>query len=237
MENKRGFSAISDLTSDVGSSQKALLQKPAFPLLDLTKWPTLPAPWSSVDAGETWIWEDFFLTFQKEPKTVLEVTMEMHGEKAPPRWITYHYAMTVFYRVDRNPHGPSHVPIMTVALEQSNMGMLGKLLGNQNLEFIQSGCKQETGPLMIGLFRGQSRLNLGKYEGDTSPIVVKGVFIEILGRYLDVSSQPRLIGDLRQAHGHPETGLPAIKKKSGCAPLVLLCIGISTLALWGINLL
>jgi hypothetical protein len=50
-----------------------------FALLELTKWPTLPAPWSSVDNGETWGWGDFFLTFQKKPKTVLDLTMEMQG--------------------------------------------------------------------------------------------------------------------------------------------------------------
>jgi len=75
--------------------------------LELTKWPTLPDPWSSVDAGETWVWGDFFLTFQKKPKTVLDLIMEMQGKKAEYRGMTYHYAMSVFYRIDRNPHGPS----------------------------------------------------------------------------------------------------------------------------------
>ena len=35
-----------------------------------------------------------------------------------------------------------------------------------------------------------------------------------------------MIGDLAQTHGHSETGLPAKKKSSGCAPVILLCIGI-----------
>jgi len=119
-DNKRGFSGLSDLTSDTGtlpqsqprqtSPQPSAPQKPVFALLELTKWPTLPAPWSSVDAGET-------------------------------------------------------------------------------------------------------RLNLGDYEGDTNPQVVKRRFFEILGRQLGVSGQPKMIGDLTQAHEHPETGMPAQKEK------------------------
>jgi len=208
---------------------------PVFALLELTKWPTLPAPWSSVDAGETWVWGDFFLTFQKKPKTVLDLTMEMQGKKAEYRGMTYHYAMSVFYRIDRNPHGPSHRPIMTVALEQADMGMLAKMLGSEAGELLQAEGGSKMGPLMIGLFTGETRLNLGDYEGDTSSQAVKRRFFEILARQLGVSGQPKMIGDLAQAHGHPETGLPAKKKNSGCAPVILLCIGIGGLGAWGLT--
>lgn len=89
--NKRGFSGLPDLTSDTrtipqvqshqDSPQPSASQKPVFSLLELTKWPTLPAPWSSIDGGETWVWGDFFVSFQKKPKTVLELTMEMQAKK------------------------------------------------------------------------------------------------------------------------------------------------------------
>lgn len=91
------------------------------------------------------------------------------------------------------------------------------------------------GPLMIGLFTGETRLNLGEYEGDTSPQAVKRRFFEILGRQLGVGGQPKMIDDLAQAHGHPETGLPAKKKNSGCVPVILLCIGIGGLGAWGLT--
>lgn len=244
-DNKRGFSGLSDLTSDTGtlpqsqprqtSPLPSAPQKPVFALLEMTKWPTLPAPWSSVDAGETWIWGDFFLTFQKKPKTVLDLTMEMQGKKAEYRGMTYHYAMSVFYRIDRNPHGPSHRPIMTIALEQADMGMLAKMLGSEAGELLQAEGGSKMGPLMIGLFTGETRLNLGDYEGDTSSQAVKRRFFEILGRQLGVSGQPKMIGDLAKAHGHPETGLPAKKKNSGCAPVILLCIGIGGLGAWGLT--
>lgn len=120
----------------------------------------------------------------------------------------YHYAMSVFYRIDKNPHGPSHRPIMTIALEQTDMSMLIKMFGNDAGDLLQAELGN-TMPLMIGLFTGETRLNLGSYEGDTSAQTVKWKFFEILGQQLGVSGQPRMIGDLKQAHGHLETGLPA----------------------------
>ena len=86
---------------------------------------------------------------------------------------------------------------------------------------------------MIGLFIGETRLNLGDYEGDTSSRAVKREFFGIIGRQLGVSGQPKMIGALAQAHGHPETELPAKKKNSGCTPVILLCIGIGVLGAWG----
>jgi hypothetical protein len=35
--------------------------------LEIAKLPSMPYPWLSVDPGETWLWGDFFLTFQKRP--------------------------------------------------------------------------------------------------------------------------------------------------------------------------
>ena len=203
-DNKRGFSGLSNLTSDEGdilqaqprqaSPQPSVPKNTVFALLELTKWPTLSAPWSSVDAGETWVWGDFFLTFQKKPKTV-------QGKKAEDRVITYHYAMLVFYRIDRNPHGPSHRPIMTVALEQTDTGMLAKKLDkkldSEVGEFLRAAYGgSKMGPLMIGLFTGETHLNFGEYEEDTSPQAVKRKFLEILRRQLGVSGQPKMIGDL-----------------------------------------
>lgn len=247
-DNKHGFSGLSGLASDSGVSLQAKgTSKPAAPipsssertvfgLLELTKWPTLPAPWSSVDSGETWVWDDFFLTFQKKPKTVLDLTMEMQGKKSECRGMTYHYTMSAFYRLDRNPHGSSHRPIMVVALEQADIGMLATMLSDEADELLQSEArKSKIGPLMLGLFTGDVRLNLGNYEDKVTPQAVKKRFFEILGRQLGLPGQPRMIGDLAQAHGHPETGLPSKKKKSGCAAVILLSIGISGLGMWGLT--
>jgi hypothetical protein len=218
-DNKRGFSGLSNLTSDIqtspqiqtrqSSTQSSAHQKSVFALLEFNKWPTLPAPWSSVDAGETWVWGDFFMTFQKQPKTVIALGNEMLGRKAEYQGMIYHYAMSVFYHIDKNPRGQFHRPIMTIALEQADMGMLSKILNNNTGQHVQAKRSTNMGPLMIGLFTSESRFNFGEYEGSTGPQAVKQKFFEILGQRLGVSGQPKMIGDLAQAFGHPETGLPA----------------------------
>jgi hypothetical protein len=45
--------------------------------------------------------------------------------------MTYHYFMSVFYRINRNHHEPSRWSIMTIAIEQADMGMLVKMLGSE----------------------------------------------------------------------------------------------------------
>jgi len=44
-----------------------------------------------------------------------------------------------------------------------------------------------------------------------------------------------MIGDLGQAHGHPDTGLPAKKKSSGYTPVIIFCMGIGGLGAWGLT--
>ena len=197
--------------------------------------PFLPATWSSVDPGETWVWGDFFLTFQKNPRTFFDLAMAMQGKKNEYKGLIYHYVMSVFYRFDRNPHGPSHRPIMIVALEQADMAVAAKILGGVLNQSVPIDDGNEMGPLMIGLFSGEIRLNLGKYDGDVTPQSVKNVFFKILGQRLGVSGQPKLIGSLAQARGHPETGMPANKEKSGCAALILMCVGIGGLSVWALT--
>lgn len=238
MDNKRGFSGLNNLATDrrdISQShpcqpnpQSSKSPKSMFAPIDLTQWHTLPAPWSSIDPGETWIWGDFFLTFQKKPKTILDIAAEMQGKKSRFETVSYHYAMSVFYRIDRNLHGPSHRPILTASLEQANMDLIAEMLGTDAGQ--QQNKGNSLGPLMLCLFTSESHLNFGEYTGDTSPQVVRQVFFELLAQQLGVSGQPKMIGTIAQAHGHPETGLPpSTKKKSGCAPVILLvlsCLGV-----------
>lgn len=233
-KDNRGFAGLVNLASDLQSPppvrQHAVpSQPPVFPLLELTKYPTMPAPWSSADSGETWVWGDFFLTCQKKPKTVFDVTMEMQGKKDRYQGITYHYAISVFYHRNKNPCGPSGRPVMVIALEQANIGAMAGILG---VETDSNGM----GPMMVGLFTAEARTNLGKYDGETSTQTVKQHFFGILGRQLVLAGQPKLIGNLEQAYGHPETGMPPKAQKKGCA-LPAVCLGIICLGALALMLL
>lgn len=225
---------LSDQNNELDGNYSSKNKK-VFDLLGLTKLPTLPAPWSSIDEGETWVWGDYFFTFQKKPKLIFDLAMEMEGKKTEYRGMSYYYAMSVFYRLDMNPHGPSQRPIMTIALEQADLEMVAKMLGAKDSELVLSEESGRMGKPMIGLFIGETHLNYGEYKGGMSRGDVKKRFFEIIGGKLEVPGQPKFIGNIAQAHGHPETGLPAKKKNSGCAPVVLLCIGIGGVGIWGFS--
>jgi hypothetical protein len=73
-DNKSRFSDLYGLTSDSDGQLQHKVEsktsvsylpsspeKMVFALLELTKWPTLPAPWSSVDSCETRVWGLTFL--------------------------------------------------------------------------------------------------------------------------------------------------------------------------------
>ena len=75
-----------------------------FEPLDLTKWSSMPTPWSSTDSGETWVWDDFFMTFQKKPKTILNQTPNMQGNLTAQAGLVYHYSMLVYYCLSKNTH-------------------------------------------------------------------------------------------------------------------------------------
>lgn len=224
-EKSRGFSGLKGLTSNFDDDSKNLeattintaqtedIKNDVYPLLSLKDWPTLPAPWSSVDPGETWVWGDFFLTFQKRPKTTSDLAIEMAGERSRFKdLMIYHYAISVFYRYDRNPHGPSRRPIMVVALEQSDKNSFEKMAGIQDLQ--QPPSEENMGPIFFGMFFNDKHYNFGEYVDLLSPQTVKQKFFDTISVYLRLTGQPKFIGTLQQAFGHPETGLPSHNNES-----------------------
>lgn len=232
--NNRGFAGLSQLTSEIHieledtySSNESLTcsftsqDKIVFDLINIADWPTLPAPWSSVDSGETWVWEDFILTFQREAKTVLDETLERKGGKSRYMgYMNYPYVISVFYRYDKSPHKDKNRPIMVVALEQGDKGILkqlleGRLKNNQRLE--PTGDLEN---LVLGVFFGKTRYNLGTFNGDCPAKVIKEHFFSVIASKLGLSGRPKYIGDFKSAYGHPETGVPPrkvepVKKRKG----------------------
>ena len=217
----QGFAGLADLahnsvdvhfpdeSKDNSASTSESVSQPgkptALPLIDLERFPSLPAPWSTAGRGETWIWGDFFLTFHTKPKLLAEVLAEEQRREIGPQSIAYYYAMSVFYRADKNPHGARNDPIAVIALEKLQLGAAKAILE----EDIASELSVESQmPLMLGLFTGGTRYNLGSYSGDPVPRAMKNIFFETLGERLGLTGKPHLIGDFSVAHGHPETGLP-----------------------------
>jgi len=228
----RGFSGLLNLSSNAESfldSVSKSSSNKSLDLIELSKWPSMAAPWSSVDSGETWVWGDYFLTFQKGPKSMIEVLNEMQGEKPKPelQGMIYHYAITVFYKLGKNPFGPSHRPVLSVALEQANFNIAAKMMGLDPKQ-VQEDMGGSMGAVMIGMFTKELRQNLGNLEGEITPKTAREQLFIVVSRALGLSGQPKMIGSMSQAYGHPETGLPEKKKSSGCMAAMVF-IGAGTL--------
>lgn len=160
-------------------------KKPLFEAIILEKLTSLPMPWSSEDEGETWVCRNFFMTFQKNPRRVQDGFTNWKGKEVPRR-MTCLYAMTVFYRLDKNPHGPSTHPILVVALETSPFMALP----------------------ILGLFSGTSWSSRGNYADPLTAEVVKLHFFSIVEKQLGLTRRPQKIGKMNDAFGHPKTVLP-----------------------------
>lgn len=124
---------------------------------------------------------------------------------------------------------------MTIALEQVDIGELAQLTGAGVSSPTNKSSGQPGMPMMIGLFFGEGRLNLGEYHDGIDPQEVREKFFAVLSQRLNMHDEPQMIGTLMQAHGHPMTGLPAQKKGSGCAPALLLVFGTVGLGIWALS--
>jgi hypothetical protein len=201
----------------------------SFELINLTDWPSMPAPMQSKDSGEAWVWGDFFAVLQKEPMIVAQGMQAMTGNSVTKSPMDYPYAMTVFYDKAKNPHGPSSRPVLCVALEQSNLAGLAAMLGgdSKEIESIGGGAAM---PMMIGVFTAAGRMNLGEYSGPLTADAARTRFFEIVKQQLSLHGDPVRIGAIDAVYGHPNTGWPAATKnskgqgKAGCSAMLCLLV-------------
>ncbi len=190
----------------------------------------MPAPMQSKDPGEAWVWGDFFAVLQKEPMIVAQGMQAMTGNAVTKSPMDYPYAMTVFYNKTKNPHGPSSRPVLCVALEQPNLAGLSAILGGSSKDLESLGGESAM-PMMVGVFTGSGRMNLGEYRGALSVDVVRDRLFEIVRRHLNLSGDPVRIGTINDVYGHPNTGWPAASKnqkgegKAGCSAVLCLIVG------------
>ena len=204
-------------------------------LIEMTNWPSMPAPWSSVDPGEAWVWGDYVALFQSKPISVAEMTAKMTGQKgigASP--MQYPFAMTVFYRKDRNPHGPSSRPVLVATLERMNYAAAAKMFGAQGIDF-SSMPSSDNAPVFQGLFTAETRSNLGYFHGELTRDSARSHFLNLIRQHLSPTGEPVRIGAMSNVHGHPNTGWPAQKEKksSGCLSVIVAFSAIITpIAIW-----
>ena len=103
---------------------------------------------------------------------------------------------------------------MVVALEQSDLAK--RLSQDETDEDIVTGTwtgDRMLGPLILGVFYGDTHYNLGEYDGEESRIEVKKILFDIIRTQLNLTGVPKLIGNFEHAKEYLETALASIDKK------------------------
>ncbi len=190
----------------------------------LTEYPTMAAPWRSANEGEAWVWGDYFATFQTRPPTMSEMVSTIAGKPRRPQAMTYLYAITVFYRRDRN---PSACPVMSVGIEQADYDGAAKIALSAGMPVSPEMPRSGKGPMFVGMFTADGHENYGEYVGPMDPDAIRKRLLQVIAVRLKLSGNPTLIGTIDDVFGHPMTGVPARQAKKGCLGVLLLgfCVG------------
>ncbi len=184
-------------------------------LIALSQWPSLPAPFASSDAGEAWVWGDYVALLQKAPPTMAE---KLGGRGYGPVSLKYLFVMTVFYRKDRNPHGPSSRPIWVATLEQLDQRLAARQMGISRREMGSMGLTGEA-PIVRGLFSAGVRLNLGNFEEVLTRDSARAYFLDLMREQFSLEGEPLAVGTIQEIYGHPETGFPESMKTDAAREL------------------
>jgi hypothetical protein len=113
-----------------------------YALISLLEDATLPVTWSSASRGkagfEILTSGDLFAVFEDYPLNVRQCAAQINGDSVEEAIFKHPYALSVFYRKSRNPHGPSSRPIFIATYEYTEMtcrmkrpGFFGLLTGEK----------------------------------------------------------------------------------------------------------
>ena len=205
-----------------------------FELIDVTSYTSMPAPMQSSDAGEAWVWGDFFAILQKDPILVSQaIHVLAKGSDLGPAAFTYPYALTVFYQKHKNPHGPSSRPVLCATLERADYAAALATMGSSASQIKK--FKGQIGPTMLCMFTPEGHLNFGEFEQDVTADAAREAFFTLIAERLSLHGEPIRIGPIAAVYGHPNTGWPADEatekgdKKSGCLGLLIIPIFVAVL--------
>lgn len=184
-------------------------------LIDFTAFPSMPGLFQSRGPGEAWLWGDCFAILQTNPDTVaksMQRLLNIPDSQLPA--MLYPFAMTVYYKKSKNPHGPSNRPILSVTLEQMDTSKAAAQLGLNAAALRDMGLSGgEEAPVYSGVFAAGSRVNLGMF---TQPVTVDNArkhFFSVIRDRLRLPGEPVHFGPIASVYGHPETGWEALTPK------------------------
>lgn len=202
----------------------SMLPSPADSLkpIKIEDFPTFPAPWDSIDAGELWIWDDYFLVFQTAPVTKAELPYKNQNKNFVPGSMRYNYALLIYYRGGKNPAGDSREPVMAITLEQSFNHLLPASI-REEYKLPDGPC-----PEMLCMWLAGQHLNFGEYKNKNDRDSVRYAFFQLFARQRSLASLPQRAGAMDDAFGNPLTGYPKKDKGwLGVVLILLICMGFA----------
>jgi hypothetical protein len=204
------------------------------PLLEPSRLINMPTPKNSIDGGEAWVIGDYYgLTLNRPIPMYQSIESATGIACAPSIGIEHRTALSVFYKHDRNPHGPSVRPIAVYSVERF---VIPSGLNNAAGSGIDGppGTRGQTEYMMCKYYNGRHS-NYGACQGDGSTQSDRDQLMHQFLVDFGLSDRPKLIGSIVDIEGHPETGVPrktssSNSEKRGCLPLLALA-GLASAAL------
>lgn len=170
-----------------------------------------PAPWSSIDEGELWLEENYFMTLQKFPLSALALEESEGGRPASPfnMPIVYPFALLVYHKIDKD--HPKVLPILALTIETTNYGnelsesVISEIDQHVPIRHVLDNRKP---PIFFCMFEKDIHSNFGKYKGGMDRDSICDLFFEKLDSILHFANPPEKIGTMADAFGNPQTGVP-----------------------------
>ncbi|MBR7070502.1 MAG: hypothetical protein IKI30_08715 [Oxalobacter sp.] len=178
------------LETDAGISSESM---------DVFGQPAMPAVWATIDEGETWVWDDYFLVLQEYPETVAVHSAREAGEPVPRQSMLFPNVLSVFYRYDKSLYGPSGKPVCLFMLEVPDVDSRDKYMGAKSADaFLSSLGKDGLRPDYRQVWadgRDDSRI----YEGSFEQNSVRSFFFKEFKTIFKAKGVPRFQGALKDA--------------------------------------
>lgn len=181
-----------------------------FSPIDYNLMRTCPAPWSSVDDGELWLADRYFMILQKYPLSILCAEGEDADTASPYSMpIIYPWALLVYHKIDEE--HPDPLPFMVITLEISNWDNevfrdISRKLAEQSPH---SEKLQGMGPLFFCMFQNGKHYNFGPHRGGMDRESTRSLFFNKLASSLGHDLRVERGGTMLDAFGNPATGLLA----------------------------
>ena len=181
-----------------------------FSHIDYNAMKTCPAPWSSVDDGELWLTEDYFMILQKYPLSAMHSSGEDSENASPYSMpIIYPFALLVYHKIDEQ--HPEPLPFLVITLEISNWSDDAFRDIISEITELSPGMEKPKGlgPLFFCMFKDDTHYNYGPYRGGMDRDSVRNLFFGKLASVLGHNLRVTRAGIMLDAFGNPATGLMA----------------------------